>query len=39
MYKIIIKNRVVYEIMWKNILKPCTSQIIIWPLLIASWIS
>ena len=34
----LFENRAVYEIMWKNIVKPCRSQMTTWSILIACWI-
>ena len=35
---VFFRNRVVYEIMWKNIVEPGRPQITIWRVLIAYWI-
>ena len=37
-YPFFFKNRVVYEIVWKNILQPDRLQITIWRMRIACWI-
>ena len=36
--KVLLKNRAVYEIMWKNIVVPDRSQMTIWRMRIAHWI-
>jgi len=35
----IFENRVVYEIMWKNILEPGRPHMTIWRMCISSWVS
>jgi len=38
MFSNFFKNRVVYEIMWKNVVEPGRQQMTVWHMRIARWI-